>query len=251
MVRSFFTIKKDFSLSVKEQCFYYLLLAYCISLYIKHAPVVTNLLLFSVFIAAIFIGYGKNYFHALKKNKIISGLLLFFIYQVLSVCTSVNKEAGLQVLLMRLPLFLLPCSFCLVDFDKKIWVKIALFYAFTTTLASIFGFAYGIYMALHMKDTGYLYNDNISELLLDKQAVYFGFYINAALIVFLFSLSELSETQKKMKTMIRLAMFWLVFIVCMLAGKTSMFCLAGILLLICIRYLFVHKKKNGRPVTFI
>ncbi len=242
MKAPFFLLKENI-LSGKQRWLYYTILCFIVSLYIKHIPVITNVLLFGIFLMSCFSAFTKNYAEQIKQNRAIFGIVLFFIYQLITVIFSDNLQIGTQVLLMRLPLFILPFSFCFINFDLSTWRKIALFYALTTTLASVVGFGYGIYMAINKHDTGYLYNDNISELILDKQAVYFGFYVNAAILILFFSLKNIGGLDKKFNYIIWLSLLWLLFIICMLASKTSMFCLAVLLFIIALRYMFIHKKK--------
>jgi O-antigen ligase len=239
----FFLLFKEKILSGKERWLYYAILCYIVSLYIKHIPVVTNVLMLGIFIFSCVISFGKNYMQLIKNNRVIFGIALFFICQLISAFFSTNFQAGANVLLMRLPLFILPLAFCFINFELKIWNRITLFYAFITAIASVIGFAYGVYSAINKHDTGYLYNDNISELLLDKQAVYFGFYVNAAILMLIFSLKSIGELSKQFTYLAWVSLLWLIFIIFMLASKTSMLCLAAILFFVIVRHVFTSKNK--------
>jgi len=124
----------------------------------------------------------------------------------------------------------------------KTWKRILLFYASVTTLASMLGFAFGAYMAVTHHDSGYLYNDNISELLLDKQAVYFGFYVNVAILIFIYAVKSEGELNARQKNSVIAALVWLVFISFMLASKTSIACLLLILFLLAVQHIVIKKK---------
>jgi hypothetical protein len=128
---------------------YYCLLGYIISLYIKNAPVLSNGLIITLLVLAFISVKPRNYFNLFVSQKVNLGILLFFIYEVISVIFSIDKTSGFNILSIRVPLFILPCAFCLVNFDNNIWKKVLAFYVITTVVASMVGFFYGTYMVIH------------------------------------------------------------------------------------------------------
>jgi O-antigen ligase len=195
-----------------------------------------------ILLLAIFNFRKKNFFHAFLENPVNLGIIIFFLIHFISLLYSTDKQSGLEIIQRRLPLFVLPMAFCFVDFEKKTWNKILLFYAFSTTIASVVGFCYGFYLNVKLHDTGYLYNDNISALLMGKQAVYFAFYVNIAVFIFIYHLLQKEEIIRKLHFIIGASVLWLLFISFMLACKTAMVGLLIILLWTVISYL-IRKRK--------
>ncbi len=182
-----------------------------------------------------------NYFKHLSKNRICLGFIVFYIYQLISVLFSQDITSGTAILVSRLPLLVLPLAFCFIDFKKKTWDKILLFYAIITTVASIIGFSFGIYKAIVENDSGFLYNDNIS-IFLSKQAVYFAFYVSIAILIFVIQLRQYPPIVQKYRFLIYLSVVWLLFIIFMLASRTAMF---GVLVILFL-YVFTSLIRKKR-----
>jgi len=202
-----------------------------------------------IFLLAIINFRKRNYLTAFLENRINLGIILLFLLHFISLLYSTDKQSGLEVIQRRLPLLILPTAFCFIDFEKKTWNKILLFYAFSTTIASIVGFSYGFYLNTKLHDTGYLYNDNISALLMGKQSVYFAFYVNIAVFIFIYQLLQKEEIIQKLHFLIWVSILWLLFISFMLACKTAMIGLFIILLWTVIFYLI--KKRKFFEITII
>lgn len=238
---SIFAFRNDQSSSKLNIILYYFILSYIVSLFLKGMPVFTNLLMGFIFLLAIVNFWGRNYLSALLAHRVNLGIILFFLILILSTLFSEDKKTGLDVLQRRLSLLILPVAFCFISFERKTWHQILLFFAFATTIASLAGFLHGFYLNVKLNDSGYLYNDNISALL-EKQAVYFSFYVNCAILVFIYFLFEQYEFIKKHRTLILFSIIWLLFICFMLACKTAMVSIFIYLLWIAI-YSFIRKRK--------
>ncbi|MGQ0828584.1 MAG: hypothetical protein ACT4ON_09335 [Bacteroidota bacterium] len=163
---------------------YFTILIYIVSLFLKDAPVISNALIAFIFLLSLFSASGSSYKQRIVNNKISFGIVIFYLYQILSVVLSDNIKSGFSILLLRLPLLILPLAFCFIDFERRTWNKILLFYAVVTTVASIIGFAFGVYLSIKENDSGNLYNDNISDFI-GKQAAYFAVYVGVAIMVLL------------------------------------------------------------------
>lgn len=221
---------------------FYTILAYIISIYIKNAPVVSNALMFLLLLQAILSISGSHIKEQLLKNKVYIGMLLFFLLELVSVLLSNDKSSGFNILSLRLPLLVMPLAFCFIEFEPRRWTTILLFYATVTTLASLIGFGYGTYMAIHENNTAYYYNDNISDLLFGKQAAYFGLYVNAAIIIFIYLLDKSESGFEKYRIIMWLSILWLLFISYMLASKMSIISL--IIILFAIGFLRIFRNKK-------
>lgn len=222
-----------------DQVAYYALLIYIISLFSEYIPVVTNVMMGVVFVLSVLRIFKKGSTGLLKKNKVLIGILVFYLLQLISVFCSSNKKDGFNLLSDTVPFFLIPFSFLFLDFKQETWNKILYFFAVATTVASILGFAAGAYLAFSKNDTGYLYNDNIC-LILGKQAVYFAFYVSAAIIIYIYQLNY--QLIKNPSGWIYIAIFWLFVIIFLLASRTAMFSLL-LILFIFLGSLFLQRKK--------
>jgi O-antigen ligase len=207
---------------------YYVILVYILSIFSHYVPVISNIMMALIFLLSLTSAFKDGITHALSKNKAIPGIVLFFIMELLSVLLSTNKQEGFNQLSNVIPFFLFGSAFCFIDFKQETWNRILYFYAAVTVIASVIGFAGGAYYSVTKHDTGYLYNDNICELL-GKQAVYFAFYVSIAIIILIFQLNTRSRTKEKSPSWVYLAIVWLFFIIFMLASRAAMFSLVLIL----------------------
>lgn len=220
---------------------YFTILAYIISLFLKDAPVISNILMALILILSFFSPSDHTKWQRILKNKISVGIIIFYLYQVLSVALSANMKSGVAILMLRLPLLILPLAFCFIDFEKRTWNKIVLFFAIATTIASIIGFAFGVYLSIKENDSGNLYNDNISDFI-GKQAVYFALYVGVAIMVFVIQLKEQPPIIQRYRFWVYSAVVWLLFITFMLASRTAMIGLLFILIIYILKSSIERKK---------
>jgi O-antigen ligase len=230
---------------------YFLILGYIISLFIKNAPLISNGFILLILVFAFISNSPKNYLQKLLEQKINLGMVAFFVVQLISVFISADKASGFNILSLRLPLFILPLAFCLIDFEEKTWNNILLFYILATAVASLAGFGYGAFLAITENNSAFYYNDNISQLLLGKQAAYFGLYINVAILSIVYLFGNMKIKGKSAKGLLIGAIIWLVFINYMLASKMSTISLIVILLgLAFIRIIRRKKVLEGLILVF-
>lgn len=219
---------------------YYALLIYILSLFSEYIPVITNVMMVLVLGISVFLAFKKDSRQVFNNSKVLWGIILFFLLQVISVVLSTNKIEGFKLLGSIAPFLLFAVSFCFLDFSQKIWKRLLYFLAVAITIASFIGFGYGLYQAITKHDSGYIYNDNIC-FILGKQAVYFAFYVSTAIIIFIFQLGQ-QEKEGWSGTKIYSALVWLFAIIFLLASRTAMF---SLLLILCIYlgYILIQKKK--------
>ena len=221
---------------------YFSIIAYIFSIYIKNAPVVSNAFMFLILVFGVLSIPVSKYKQQLQNQKVNLGMIAFFLLQCISVVLSSDKAMGFNILSLRLPLLIFPLAFCFINFEQRTWNNILLFFVLVTAFASLIGFGYGCYLAMHENNTAYYYNDNISELLLGKQAAYFGLYINAAIIATVYLLSNKENKFQQLKGLFYVLIIWLLFVNYMLASKMSTISLLLILLTIA----FIRIIRNKR-----
>lgn len=240
MKNVFFLPEKN-EINNRTQLFaYYALLIYIVSLFSEYIPVITNIAMVLVFGLSLSLAFKKDAKRVFKDSKVHWGIILFFLLQVISILASDNKNEGGRLLSTSVPFVLFAISFCFLDFSQKNWNRLLYFFAVATTIASLIGFGYGAYKAIITHDSGFIYNDNIC-FILGKQAVYFAFYVSAAIIIFIVQLTRGAE-EGKSTSWIYAALVWLFGIVFLLASRTAMF---SLLLILCgyLGYTLIQKKK--------
>lgn len=247
MFNYFFAINKAAN-GKTDSVLYFTILCYIISLFIKDMPVVTNILMMLVFTLSI-IGITKEKLKlSFLNNKVLLGVIAFYLIMMFSALFSNDKKEAIAILVRRLPLLFLPLSFYLINFKKEIWNKISLFYAITAGFATIFGFSYGVFCYFKTNDSGFLYNDNISEIL-GRQAVYLALYVSIAIVILIIHFNHNFEI-KKFKPFIFITIIWLIFILFMLASRAAMLGLF-IVFVISITNYIIRKKKYLEGVLLI
>lgn len=219
---------------------YYILLIYIVSLFSEYIPVITNVSMVLVFASSLFLAFKKGAIRLFKESKVLWGIILFFLLQVISVLVSDNQNEGFRLISSNVPLLLFAISFCFLDFNQRTWNRLLYFFAVTTTIASFIGFGYGAFQAITRQDSGFIYNDNIC-FILGKQAVYFAFYVSAAIFIFIFRLTQ-GAKEGKNRSWTYAALVWLFGIIFLLASRTAMF---SLLLILCIYlgYILIQRKK--------
>src|SRR5688500_16588701 len=115
-ILSYFIYPHGESAARGNKLLYYFLFAYIVSLFIKDAPVVTNVIAGALLFTALLTTPPSSYFTRLKASPVALGLIVFFILNAVSVLLSDNKSAGMAVLQMRLPLFILPLAISWIAF---------------------------------------------------------------------------------------------------------------------------------------
>jgi O-antigen ligase len=220
---------------------YYALLVYIVSIFSHYIPVVSNVMMALVFVLSLVSAFKNRGAHFIQKNKALPGIVLFFLAQLLSVFLSTNKQEGFNQVSAVVPFFLFATSFCFLDFKQETWFKILRFYAVVTVMASIIGFSVGAYHTVTKHDTGFLYNDNICDIL-GKQAVYFAVYVSIAIVIFIFQLTTNQGKTEKPSGWIYPAILWLFFIIFLLASRAAMLSLLFIIL-IYVGSVILRRKK--------
>lgn len=221
---------------------YSAILIYIVSLFSEYIPVITNIMMGLIFVCSILLLFKerKRGRHFFSNNKVLIGLILFFLFELISNFFSTNKKEGFAILASLTPFLLFALSFCFMDFKQVTWNRLLCFYAIATTFASVYGFGAGVYDAISKHDTGFLYNDNIC-FILGKQAVYFAYYVSVALFIFILQLQQQTSPIRN-RGWIYLSVVWLLLILFLLASRMGIF---GFLLIggiYMIQLLFQYKK---------
>jgi O-antigen ligase len=119
--------------------------------------------------------------------------------------------------------------------------KLLFFFACCTAVAVVLGLLCSTFLVLRSGDTGYLYNDNLG-ILFDRQAVYFGMYVNFAIAVFVYFLQQNYVTRPVQKNAIVFALILMTVFNYLLASRISMLVL-GLFWAGYIAYTVIRQKR--------
>lgn len=246
----FFKFSEEENQNTIKKSSFYLLLVYILFMYVKDTPVINNIALLGIFIVSFFFKTDKNKFQMLLKPSINIGFIIFFIWHLFSLLNTQNLTAGLEEISSRMTFLAISLPFIFIEFKRENWLKLLVIFVVSTLLSSFAGFFYGLKLALKSNDFGFIYNDNISELLIGKQAVYYALYVSSAILSCIYLLFQSDELLKKLKIVLFLGATWLLFILFLLASKTALLVLF-ILAFLWIIYELINRKKILETLVFL
>src|SRR5450432_636040 len=182
---------KDFTRN--EKILYFLLAGFFITLYLPRMPVVNNLFIAGIFVHCFFFNSWAEKKQLLQERKELFFIFAFFGFHILSAIFSTNRQEGLSMLGMRIPLLLFPLSLGLIYIHAALKYRILLVYCLTATLAALVCLvaAYIQYKKWH--DASYLYDDSLTGII-DRQSIYFSLMVDFALFAFTYLLLKRSFT---------------------------------------------------------
>lgn len=141
------------------------------------ANTLIGILLFFSFLQKEIIQKLKNLFTSVKFWLFVSPFLIL----VISLMYTPFLKEGLTLVQLRLPLLIFPFVFGLVKLSKTQLNIILKSFVLFVSLLPLIGFLCNIPEFVTNHDTGVFYNDNL-VFIFNKQAVYFGLYINLAIL---------------------------------------------------------------------
>jgi O-antigen ligase len=201
---------------------YLFFLSLCFFIVTLYAPVsqVNNVAIILLGVAWIIAGNFRH-LNRLLSNKAALGMILWYLFQVITVIYSSNKANAYKWMEYRSPLFYLPFLLGTSAIKKDDIRKLLLLFAWTTALAAVVALGYGISMTIISGDSGYLYNDSLG-FLFEKQAVYLAMYVNFAVVIFLWHLQEKFFRKTTVRNLAVLAVIFLTGFVYLLACRTAL-----------------------------
>jgi O-antigen ligase len=193
------------------------------------------------------------FFHSNLKNKVTDVLNdKFFLLSLIpisiyafSLIHTKDLSEGLKNVSTKLPLLLMPIILNVIYKPKndELW-KIAKLFVWGVTLLGITGFLIQYQSYLKTGDSGFFYNDNLGSAF-EKQAVYFAWFTNSAICILLFGWKKILGRYKRHSIWGILFLLILVTIQVLLASRTSLAIMFGLLFFFGIYKIFngISKKK--------
>ena len=120
----------------------------------------------------------------LHERKYVWFMVGFGLLLLISVLISDNKSAGNQFLLRRMPLFIFPVTVGLISLTKKQRDVILVGAGVIICLACLSTICYAYYKYQETKDSAWLYNDALSDLI-RQQSIYTSVLVNIAIYSFI------------------------------------------------------------------
>jgi len=217
-------------------------LSICLFVITLYGPVsqVNNVAIMIMGAAWIYSG-GYKRLGSLFSDKVALGLMIFYVFQALTLFYTKNKTVGGMWLEYRSPMMYLSLILGTSIVSVLQRRKLLLLFAWVTAAAAILGLLFGAIMFARTGDSGYVYNDNLGTLF-DKQAVYFAMYVNFAVMIFVYFLHHGFIQKKIWKNMAVVSITLLVIVNYLLASRTSMLILA-VFLISYIIYIILKQKR--------
>ena len=211
-------------------------------------PSLINVLLTASVVIAGFLCWSANRVSLLKNRVYLIGMLLFFVWLVISVFLSADRPAGLRALDPRLALLYFPISLGLVSLEKSKRDQWLQWLSYGITLLCACCLVYAIYRSKSRQDAAFLYNDAFSELT-GQQSIYLSLLVNFSIYTLAAGLFRLSAF--RINTLIGLGSLLLLFTSSfLLASRTLMLVLYTSTFFFLV-YLVVLRKKYLEGMVMI
>jgi O-antigen ligase len=170
-------------------------------------------------------------------------MILFYSLHIVSAFLSADRQEGMEMLVLRVPLLAFPISIGLIVIREELKDRILLFFSVIITLTALacLVYAFGQYLKFH--DAGYLYDDSLTDLT-RKQSIYFALLVNFTLFSLVYLLQKQSSAIKY-KGLTYLAIVFLLIFHFMLASRIAIIVLYSSLLIYAVFQIIARKKYLG------
>lgn len=226
--------------SLRERLLYFGIAAFFISLFLPDMPVVNNVIIGGIVLTSFLYNSFGEKVRLLKQRKEILLMIIFYIWHIISTFFSVNRQEGLVMLALRVPLLVFPISIGLIYVREELKDRILLAFIIIITLTSLVCMVYSLGQYRQYHDAGYLYNDSLTSLL-HVQSIYFALIVNLALFSYFYLLRKGSFAIEYIGLAYLSIAFLLVFHF-MLASRIAIISLYSVFLFFGVLYIIRNKK---------
>lgn len=202
--------------------------------------------------AILLVGYSlfflplKDKIESFKQRKHLPAMLIFFIWIVISVLLSTNKNKAFSFLDPRLALFYFPLTLGSLQLSKNFRDKVLLGLATMTTVVALVCLGYSIHRSGYFQRPEFLYNDSLTELL-NQQSIYISLLVNISIFVFGYFIFFKEVRYKGLMVLTTIFLFAFSYL---LASRTMMLALYSITFCFCFYYI-IKKKKYLEGITLL
>lgn len=207
----------------KEKVFYWLVSAFFLTFFLPDMPVINNILIGATVVHSCYYNRVREKFALLRRRPAIWFMLLFYIWQIVSALQSQNRDEGLTMLGLRVPLLIFPVFIGLVYIREELKDRILLSYCFFTTIAAIACMLFAVGQYHRTGDVRLLYEDNLTEAI-GRPSLYVAMAVNLALFIYVYLLQKKSFAIQY-KGLVFLSIAFLVVFHFLCASRISILCL--------------------------
>lgn len=220
-----------------------LLLIALLAMHLSPAMYFTGIFTLIIFIVVLFLGNLATRVKTLLSNKLFWILIIPFLVYSISILYSEDLLFAWKKLEIGLSILIFPIMIGLTNIERK---DITLFLKCMVLLVAflpVIGFINQYSTYIELNDTGAFYNDNLVSIL-GKQAVYYGFFINVALLT-LFALLKRGEIKSNTARTLSLVSF--ILLTCtqyLLASRIAIALTALIIVIFAISYMTQNLRRS-------
>lgn len=188
-------------------------------------------------------------FRELIRNKVFWALIAPVLLLIVSLSYSTNGTMGVKLLEIRSTLFIFPLILSLADWKKETIISCVKAFIVLMGIAVVVSGGYQAINYLNSGDIGLIYSDNLVALL-NKQAVYFGIFINLAFLFsfLLWKAKAFSNTEKKINVLIIVLLLIAQYL---LASRIALLTTAGIGGIALINSFLQQSNKQKKGVLIV
>jgi O-antigen ligase len=236
------------AMAPKLKTIYALIMGFFISLFLPPvAPLFNNLFIALIFIACLRLTTVREKISLLKKRPAIILMIIFFLLQIISALISEDQSRGFTLLGLRVPLLMFPISIGLIVVPQIFKERVFFLYSVVITVTAIVCLIYSYNRSAVRNDTGFLYNDSLTELI-DVQSVYFAFMTNIAIFSYVYLLIKKTFVLK-FKWVIYACICFLLVIHFLLASRMEISFLYTSGILFSLYYFIAVQKKPLKGIA--
>ena len=234
--------------SLKEKILYFGIGAFFISFLLPDMPVINNIVTGAIILNCLLYNSSAEKKQLLRKRKDIALMILFYGLHIVSALLSANRQEGLEMLVLRIPLLAFPLSIGLIYIRPAVKDRILLFFSIIITGTALVCIIYAYQQVRMTHDTGFLYDDSLTAAT-RKQSIYIALLINFALFSYVYLLQKQSFVVKY-PALAYLAIAFLLVFHFLLASRIAIIILYTSLIVFAAVYI-VKKRRYLEGATLI
>src|SRR5258708_25982264 len=234
--------------AIKEKILYFGVAAFFISLLLPDMPVINNIVTGAIILNCFLYNPFAEKKQLLWKRKEIFFMILFYGLHIVSALISADRQEGMEMLVLRVPLLVFPLSIGLIVIREELKDRILLFFSIIITLTALVCLVYAFQQYQKFNDSGFLYDDSLTAAI-RKQSIYFALLVNLTLFSYVYLLFK-KPSVIKYKGLAYLAIVFLLIFHFMLASRIAIIILYSSLLLYAAVYI-IKKRKYLEGATLV
>lgn len=170
---------------------------FLVTLFIPHVQAVNSISIGLLFIYSLFFNSFREKWELLKERKAVQLMFAFFFLHVVSACFSTDKQEGVEMVVLRLPLLLFPATFGLITISEQLKIRMIVVLTVVVTTAALVCMTLSAWQYFHIHEAYVLYSNDLSKWV-DKQSTYMASFVSVAIFSCLYLLKTVKSSFSKM-----------------------------------------------------